>query len=76
MIYKILCLFDIDRIRCGKMLPVVSDTEAAVPDTIPAMSKGRHKEDGETEAITSTALDSCLQPPERIVCGHPTYRSK
>ena len=43
MIYKILCLFDIDRIRCGKMLPVVSDTEAAVPDTIPAMSKGRHK---------------------------------
>ena len=52
MIYKILRISDIAGIRCGKMLPVVSDTEVEVPDTKESMSRPAAliTEDGETEA--------------------------
>ena len=52
MIYKILRISDIAGIRCGKMSPVVSDTEVEGPDTKESMPKPAAliTEDGETEA--------------------------
>ena len=47
MIYKILRVSSIARIWCGKMLSVVSDTEAIVSDTLPVFqlySDGWHDE--------------------------------